>query len=344
MEVNIASQVCTKSHHSFQVMTYHNALMSQVSSLITVVRRTVRGRLDSVKIGVEAAIRVPQLVVMKTNLEAVLGVMSTIDTLHKTQPTIQLQLTRQEFAAALELISTSKDILSNETANIACLKHLLAQLDELTLVTLVLEKMLLADFQTMIASEFEGDVDLVKMTETEVTDSKDTQYDECMLSAIVSGLVRQQSYKFLEYFEQQSISCLKNVIKDVVLSALEVTEETTLTNLMAEYVRKASAESWCGLIDLLVGSCLRLLASRVHPIQTLITSSLELSSGAGEKAASHNTPIINISDKLHERLGKLVSLRSRPAGLALVTHYQDHPPVHQGHLQAGQNRGLGGHR
>ena len=115
VEVNIASQVCTKSHHSFQVMTYHNALMSQVSSLITVVRRTVRGRLDSVKIGVEAAIRVPQLVVMKTNLEAVLGVMSTIDTLHKTQPTIQLQLTRQEFAAALELISTSKDILSNET-------------------------------------------------------------------------------------------------------------------------------------------------------------------------------------------------------------------------------------
>ena len=39
----------------------------------------------------------------------------------------------------------------------------------------------------------------------------------------------------------------------------------------------------------------------------------------GEKAASHNTPIINITDQLHERLGKLVSLRSRPAGLALVT-------------------------
>ena len=79
----------------------------------------------------------------------------------------------------------------------------------------MIEKMLLADFQTMIASEFERDVDLVKMTEIDVTDSRDTQYDECMLSAIVSGLVRQQSYKFLEYFEQQSISCLKNVIKDV---------------------------------------------------------------------------------------------------------------------------------
>ena len=81
VEVNIASQVCTKSHHFFQVMTYHNALMSQPSSLISVVR-TVRGRLDSVKDGVEAAIRVPQLAVRMTNLESVLGVMSTIDTLH----------------------------------------------------------------------------------------------------------------------------------------------------------------------------------------------------------------------------------------------------------------------
>ena len=33
----------------------------------------------------------------------------------------------------------------------------------------------------------------------------------------------------------------------------------------------------------------------------------------GEKAASHNTPIINITNQLHERL------RSCPTGLALVT-------------------------
>ena len=30
-------------------------------------------------------------------------------------------------------------------------------------------------------------------------------------------------------------------------------------------------------------------------------------------------PVVNICDQLHERLGKLVSLRSRPAGLALVS-------------------------
>ena len=210
-----------------------------------------------------------QLAVRRANLSAVLGALSTIDTLHNTQPTIQLQLTRQEFAAALELISTSRDILGNETANIECLKHLPAQLDELTLV---IEKMLLADFESIISSEFDREVDLVKLSDCDEEVDKDTKYDECMLSAIISGLVRQQRFKFLEYFEQQAISCLKNVIKDAVLSVLDVTSETTLTNLVAEYAGVASSEDWSSLIDL-----------------------------------------------LHERLGKLVSLRSRPADLALVS-------------------------
>ena len=159
--------------------------------------------------------------------------------------TIQLQLTRQEFAAALELISTSRDILGNETANIECLKHLPAQLDELTLV---IEKMLLADFESIISSEFDREVELVKLSECDEEVVRDTKYDECMLSAIISGLVRQQRFKFLEYFEQQAISCLKNVIKDAVLSVLDVTSETTLTNLVAEYAGVASSEDWSNRI------------------------------------------------------------------------------------------------
>ena len=310
VEVNIASQVCTKSHHFFQVMTYHDALMSQLMSLISVVS-TVRKRIAHVQEGVVSAIKVPQLAVRKANLESLLGVLSTVDTLYKTQPTIQLQLTRQEFASALELISTSKEILSNETANIDCLKHLPGQLDELTAV---IEKMLLADFQNIISTEFDREPNLIKMTEIDETVDKDTKYDDCMLSAIVSGLVRQQSFKFLEYFEQQSISSLKNVIKDVVLSVLDVTEETTLTNLVAEFAGVASSSDWTGLLDLLSGSCIGLVCSRVLPIQQLINSSHET-----DMSQSVHTPIINICDQLHERLGKLVSLRSRPGGLALVT-------------------------
>ena len=262
-----------------------------------------------------------QLAVRRANLSAVLGALSTIDTLHNTQPTIQLQLTRQEFAAALELISTSRDILGNETANIECLKHLPAQLDELTLV---IEKMLLADFESIISSEFDREVELVKLSECDEEVVRDTKYDECMLSAIISGLVRQQRFKFLEYFEQQAISCLKNVIKDAVLSVLDVTSETTLTNLVAEYAGVASSEDWSSLIDLLAGSCLALVRARVQPIQSLIISTQQQqnnssNSNSNNSSSSVHTPVLNICDQLHERLGKLVSLRSRPAGLALVS-------------------------
>ena len=261
-----------------------------------------------------------QLAVRRANLSAVLGALSTIDTLHNTQPTIQLQLTRQEFAAALELISTSRDILGNETANIECLKHLPAQLDELTLV---IEKMLLADFESIISSEFDREVELVKLSECDEEVDRDTKYDECMLSAIISGLVRQQRFKFLEYFEQQAISCLKNVIKDAVLSVLDVTSETTLTNLVAEYAGVASSEDWSSLIDLLAGSCLALVRARVQPIQSLIISTQQQqnnsSSNNSSKSSSVHTPVVNICDQLHERLGKFVSLRSRPGDLALVS-------------------------
>ena len=260
-----------------------------------------------------------QLAVRRANLSAVLGALSTIDTLHNTQPTIQLQLSRQEFAAALELISTSRDILGNETANIECLKHLPAQLDELTLV---IEKMLLADFESIISSEFDREVELVKLSECDEEVDRDTKYDECMLSAIISGLVRQQRFKFLEYFEQQAISCLKNVIKDAVLSVLDVTSETTLTNLVAEYAGVASSEDWSSLIDLLAGSCLALVRARVQPIQSLIISTQQQqnnSNNSNSSSSSVHTPVLNICDQLHERLGKLVSLRSRPAGLALVS-------------------------
>ena len=61
----------------------------------------------------------------------------------------------------------------------------------------------------MITSEFERDVDLVKITEVEDPDTRDTQYDECMLAAIVSGLVRQQSYKFLEHLNSNRLHVLR---------------------------------------------------------------------------------------------------------------------------------------
>eukprot|EP00092_Neocalanus_flemingeri_P002039 GFUD01002176.1.p1 GENE.GFUD01002176.1~~GFUD01002176.1.p1 ORF type:complete len:961 (-),score=279.08 GFUD01002176.1:193-3075(-) len=332
VEVNIAGQVATKSHHFFQVMTYHDALMSQLLSLITVVR-TVRQRLTDVEDGVVLALKVPQLALRKQNLEAVIQVLNTIETLHKTQPTIQLLLTRQEFAGALDLIATSKDILNNETNNVASLKHLPSQLDELMDV---IEKMLLSDFQSMVGSELERDIEKSRATSNvKLTESK---IDECVLGAIVSGLLRQQSFSFLEFLEQQGVLAIKEAIKDVVLSVLDLTEETTLTSLVADFALFATPEGWSDLMDLLVGSLLVALG-RINVIHQIIQNELgqmvskaKNTNFSGSQVESLPTQeqsdrlkslacevLINICDQVHERLGKLVTVRSRPAAIKLVT-------------------------
>lgn len=310
VEVNIASQVCTKSHHFFQVMTYHDALMSQLLSLITVVR-TVRERLAHVQDGVVSAMKVPQLAVRRANLESLLSVLNTVETLHKTQPTIQLQLSRQEFAAALELISTSTDIVSSETAGLDCLKQLPSKLEELTVE---IEKTLLSDFQLVVSSELERGRSISRVEESCEVGEEDSHYDECVLAAIVSGLCRQNSYKFLEYFEQQSISAMKTVIKEVVLSVLDLSQDTTLTNLVADFAGRATSDGWTQLVDLMIGSCLKLVTGRVRSIHQLICSSSELSD-----TSLVDTVMVNICDQVQERLGKLLSVRNKPAGLGLVT-------------------------
>ena len=315
VEVNIASQVCTKSHHFFQVMTYHDALMSQLLSLITVVK-TVRERLAHVQEGVVSAMKVPQLSVRRSNLSSLLSVLTTVETLHKTQPTIQLQLSRQEFAAALELIATSKDIVNTETAGILCLKHLPTKLDELTGE---IERTLLADFQRLVSRELDRKVVVCRVSnkvEQEEEEEEESQYDECVLSAIVSGLIRQNSYKFLEYFEHQSISAMKNVIKEAVLSVLDLSQDTTLTNLVADFASRATSDGWSHLVDLMIGSCQRLITARLSPIHQLICSSSEL---ADTSLGLVETVMVNICDQVQERLGKLVSVRNKPAGLALVS-------------------------
>jgi len=329
VEVNIAGQVATKSHHFFEVMTYHDALMSQLLALITVVR-TVRQRLADVEDGVVLALKVPQMALRKQNLEEVIEALNTIETLHKTQPTIQLLLTRQEFAGALDLIATSKDILNNETAHVDCLRHLPSQLDELMDV---IEKMLLSDFQSLVRTELERDVDRCKAS---LLDSmSESKLDECALGAIVSGLLRQQSFSFLEFLEQQGVLAIKEAIKDVVLSVLDLTEETTLTSLVADFAIIATPDGWSELMDLLVGSLLVVL-ERINVIHKIIQyeicemgSNIKNNNMQVETARTSDQSdrlkslccevLINICDQVHERLGKLVTVRSRPAAVKLVT-------------------------
>ena len=59
------------------------------------------------------------------------------------------------FSGALDLITTSKEILSNDLRGIVSFKHLTSQLDE---IQSVIGKMLLGDFKDYISSEINKDI------------------------------------------------------------------------------------------------------------------------------------------------------------------------------------------
>jgi len=350
VEVSIAHQVAAKSHHFFQVMTYHDALMSQLIALITVVR-TLRERLADVEKGVVLALKVPQLCLRKQNLGLVLQTLNTVNTLHQTQPTIQVLLSRQEFAGALDLIATSQDIVKDNIGDLLALKHLPGQLSELMEI---IGRMLLSDFKNIVNTELIRDIKSVRGTVLaesmepqelenganpfDCEEISDCQIDEFALGSVVSGLIRQRSFSFLEFFEEFGINAIKHAIKDVVLEILDLTEEKTLTNLVAEFALIATPEGWTDLLDYLFGSLIISLR-RMDVVYCVILSTLDARAEEEEAEANNNCDnpsqndevpklklkgsanevMINICDQVHERLGKLVTVRSRPNAVKLIT-------------------------
>merc|ERR1719233_1555060 len=324
VEVNIAGQVANKSHQFFEVLNHRNVLMSQLLSVIDVVK-SVRKILSEVEGGVTVALKVSQLALRKQNLESVLKTLKTVETLHKTQPTIQLLISRREYAGALDLMETSKDIIIAESLNVDSLKYLPRQLDELKGAT---EKILLIDFAAMVEGAMNKEAEEMK---TLFENFSNNNVDECALGPTVSGLLRLQAFSFLEFLEQQEVKAVKETIKDVVLSILCLNEDTTLTALVADFAAAASSEKWVDLLDKLCGSLIVILR-RIHLIHRIINYEIDEISKFKEdnyRPMSDETFIrvtslvqelmINICEQVHERLGKIVTVRSRPAAIKQVT-------------------------
>ena len=257
--------------------------------------RTLRERLAAVEGGVVTALKVPQLALRKSNLEALLRCLNTVETLHNTQGFVQVQLSRQEFSGALDLISTSLDILNNEVVDVEALKGLPGQLGDLEEV---IGRMLLGDLQSAVSQELNRDLPLpVRATDGKI--EGESQVEEGNLGAILQALVRQQSFTFLEFLEEQAVAAVKSAIKQVVVGVIEPKQEGTLTNLMAEYAEVATSDAWTDLLDMLVGA-LTVVVRRVHAVHVVVRSSLEEEEGeAIERLLSTAAEVmVNICDQV----------------------------------------------
>lgn len=204
---------------SLQVMTYHDALMNQLTTLVNHVRK-LRSRLQHVdKTEFQVALNVCRLKRRKENLALVLEKLEQMSSLHQTQPHIQILLTGNEFSGelflhfklfsvlikstfsgALDLITTAKDILTQDLRGIFSFRHLTCQLEE---IQSVIGKMLLGDFKTYISDEINKDIVQTKASLLPANPGNclgDVETEQ--LKSVIFGLLRQSSYTFLELFEE----------------------------------------------------------------------------------------------------------------------------------------------
>lgn len=121
VEEEIAHQVSQKSGAFFHAMTSHDTIMEQMgtASIEVKILRTKVQRVD--KTLATDSLRLIGLARSKANQVTLLDKLKLMATVLQTQPTLQLLLSSSDYVAALELISSTQEVLAKELAGVRCL-------------------------------------------------------------------------------------------------------------------------------------------------------------------------------------------------------------------------------
>ena len=160
----------------------------------------------------------------RQNAAAVYKKLQLMATIHQTQPTIQLLLSTSDYVGALDLINTTQEVVQQELVGINCFRYLNSQLKEMENL---IEKMLATEFERVTTAELNRPL----KDETLVM-------EEDRLAAVLSGMLRQRRYSFIELFKGKHNTHLKPLSLLYVLSSVD----EALTAMKA-LVKQATVEA-----------------------------------------------------------------------------------------------------
>ncbi|XP_077866909.1 vacuolar protein sorting-associated protein 54-like [Saccoglossus kowalevskii] len=188
-------------------------------------------------------------------------------TVHQTQPTIQLLLSTSEFVGALDLISTTQEVLSQELVGIQSFRHLGSQLAE---IEKLIDKMIQEDF-TRYAGE-----DLNRPTDELFV------FEEDRLSTIILGMLRQHRFNFLEVYREESATAIKAVVKQTVVNYVSTVDDigtdNNLGSSLADQMRLLNFNQWL-ILFLLVSENLVLLLKRTKATLCVMRRVVDIAAG-----------------------------------------------------------------
>ncbi|XP_058062732.1 vacuolar protein sorting-associated protein 54 [Anopheles bellator] len=266
VEVLIAKQVADKSSAFFHAMTSQDAIMEQMAAGLGTVRR-LRTKIDQID---EAMVRESLQVIraerVRANNNRVLEKLKLMATVHQTQPMIQLLLSTQDYVAALDLISTTQEILGQELTGVHCFRHLPSQLSEMELL---IDKMLKTDFERYSTADLNRPLNGGR---------SEKMMEEEKLICIISGLLRKRSLDFIDTYRDEAITTVRAIVKQLVIEVIATGDAEICLTGAGEEAQSLSLSEWITLLEGATGALLVLLR-RLRAVHDVMQQTADASAG-----------------------------------------------------------------
>lgn len=312
IEVRIAEQVASKSQAFFHAMTSHDALMEQLTQTITVLK-ALRENIHLIdKSLVKDSLEILRLERARCNHLIVQEKLKLMATVHQSQPMIQLLLSTPDYVAALDLISTTQEILLQELNGIHSFRHLSSQLTEMEGLV---DKMLSAEFERYATADLNRPLG-----------GESTVLDGDKLISIISGLLRQKHFQFVDTYKEEAMTTMRAVTKQRVIEALAASDCCSDQQAAALEVGSLSLSERLNLLHNTIQSLSSLL-HRVKAVHDVMRDTSDLSAGLladgsidsslTDSLLTHDEHVrvtnkladmlVSVCDYCHERLGHMLS-------------------------------------
>lgn len=251
-------------------MTTQDAIMERMNEATkNVVKLRQNMRFVDEKL-VTNALNIVSLNRKRTHYGLIYDKLKLMATVHQTQPMIQLLLGTQDYVAALDLISTTQEIVAQELVGIHCFKHLPSQLTEMERL---IDKMLSTDFEKYSTIDLSRPLGL-----TNGSTMNDRVYDEDKLICIVSGLLRQRNFSFIDKYKDEAIVAIRALIKQLVIEVISASDDERCLTGAGEVAQCLTIGEWVLLLRKATGLLISLL-KRIKRVLDVIQQVAEASAG-----------------------------------------------------------------
>lgn len=324
VEVKIAHQVSQKSAAFFHAMTSQDAIMAEMKEAASNVRE-LRASLRTLhQSAVVDSFRVMRFAQRRQNFEETLDKLSLMATVHKTQPMLQLLLGTQDYVAALDLIGTTQEILTQELIGIHCFKHLPMQLNEMEKL---IDKMLTTEFERYATA------DLNRPLSDVLNETDSVCAEEDKLVCIVMGLLRKKNFSFVTTYKDEAIVTIRAIIKQLVIEVIASSDAEICLTGAGEEAQSLTISEWITLLKEATVALLTVL-QRIRAVTGIMRQTTDAAAGGAVNGAQEgavnlidseafltSTDHANVTERLdellvavcnycHERCANLVSTQS----------------------------------